>query len=403
MIAEGFMVLQKAFLVRCTVAVLIGGAGIAAHAAAPVVPFKLGTFDVKGQEKVGLVLRDAVVVDIAVANQEYERRNGRAAKVRAPADMKDLITRYDAEVGPRLRELARFATDAGTAEFIHPMNQVKTLPPVRPAVILNAGSNYPEHAAGIIAQGARGAAAAGAPNAGGAAGAGGPPGAGGAPGAGGPPAGARQASQSMPGYWERPAGETRPENPYLFLKSPTTVVGAFDDIIIPKGRVQVDWECEFTVVIGNEAKNVSVANAPMHIFGYTAQIDVSDRGGRGDRKMGGSVDWLVQKNHDTFGPIGPFIVPKEFMPNPMNVRHYFTLNGEIKQDSNTSRSEYGIHDMVSFGSNNLTLRPGDLIAMGSPAGANIDTGAQRWMKAGDTAVCTIEGIGEQKHRVVDQK
>ena len=145
------------------------------------------------------------------------------------------------------------------------------------------------------------------------------------------------------------------------------------------------------------------ADAPKHIFGYTAQIDVSDRGGRGDRKMGGSVDWLVQKNHDTFGPIGPFIVPKEFMPNPMNVRHVFRLNGEIKQDSNTSRSEYNIYDMVSYGSNNLTLRSGDLIALGSPAGANIDTGSQRWMKAGDVASCMIEGIGEQKHNVVAQK
>jgi len=400
------MVRQNRMLVRCAVALLTGGAAIGTHAAAPAVPFKLGTFQVGAQEKVGLVLRDAVVVDIAAANLEYERRNGNAARVRAPADMKDLISRYDADVGPRLRELARFATDAGTAAYVHPLNQVKTLPPVRPAVVLNAGSNYPEHAAGIVAQGAAGAAG-GAP-------AGGPPGAArppaaGAPGTGAPPAGAppagfaRQPSTSMPGYWERPAGDPRPENPYLFLKSPTTVVGAFDDIILPKGREQIDWECEFTVVVGAEAKSVSVADAPRHIFGYTAQIDVSDRGGRGDRKMGGSVDWLVQKNHDTFGPIGPYIVPKEFLPNPMNTRHVFRLNGEIKQDSNTSRSEYNIYDMLSYGSNNMTLRPGDLIAMGSPAGANIDTGSQRWMKAGDVASCAIDGIGEQKHNVVAQK
>ena len=89
------------------------------------VPFKLGTFDVRGQEKVGLVLRETMVVDIAAANQEYERRNSSAAKVRAPADMSDLIARYDAEVGPRLRELARFATDAGAANYIHPMSAVE--------------------------------------------------------------------------------------------------------------------------------------------------------------------------------------------------------------------------------------------------------------------------------------
>ena len=78
-----------------------------------------------------------------------------------------------------------------------------------------------------------------------------------------------------------------------------------------------------------------------YIFGYTIQIDVSDRGGRGDRKMGGS-DWLVGKNHDTFGPLGPFIVPKEFMKDPMNVEHTFTLNGQVMQDSNTSRMSHNM-------------------------------------------------------------
>lgn len=390
------MVLRTSLRVRCVAAVL-GSVAFATHAASPPgVPFKLGTFELRGQEKVGLVLRDAVVVDIAAANQEFERRNANAAKVRAPADMKDLIARYEADVGPRLRELARLATEAGSAAYVHPLAQVKTLPPVRPAVMLNAAANYPEHAAGIVAQGARAAPAAGAPPAAGPPGPGGPP-------AGGPPTGPRPPGQSMPGYWERAAGDTRVDNPYLFLKSPTTVVGPFDDVVIPKGREQIDWECEFTVVIGRPSKNVSIADAPRYIFGYTAQIDFSDRGGRGDRKMGGSVDWLVQKNHDTFGPIGPYIVPKEFLPNPMNTRHYFTLNGEIKQDSNTSRSEYNIYDMLSFASNMMTLQPGDLIALGSPAGANIDTGAQRWMKPGDVAACAIEGIGEQKHNVVAQK
>ncbi len=89
-----------------------------------------------------------------------------------------------------------------------------------------------------------------------------------------------------------------------------------------------------------------VADAPNHVFGYSIEFDVSDRADRGDRKMGGGPDWLVQKNHDTFAPIGPFIVPKEFMPSPMNTRHYFTLNGEIKQDSNTCRMEYNLWEML---------------------------------------------------------
>ena len=150
---------------------------------------------------------------------------------------------------------------------------------------------------------------------------------------------------SAPGIWERKAGDTR-DNPYLFLKSPTVVTGASDPIVIPRGRDHIDFECEFTVVIGKRAKYVPVAQALDHIFGYTIQIDVSDRGGRGDRKMGGS-DWLVGKNHDTFGPLGPFIVPKEFVKDPMNIRHTFTLNGQVMQDSNTSRMSHNIYELLA--------------------------------------------------------
>jgi 2-keto-4-pentenoate hydratase/2-oxohepta-3-ene-1,7-dioic acid hydratase in catechol pathway len=156
------------------------------------------------------------------------------------------------------------------------------------------------------------------------------------------------------------------------------------------------------VVVGKPARNVPVASAADYIFGYSIQLDVSDRGGRGDRKMGGGPDWLVQKNHDTFGPIGPFIVPKEFVPAPMNVRHYFTLNGEIKQDSNTGRMEYNLWEMLSYASNILSLKPGDMIALGSPAGTNIERADPSWIKAGDIGTCVIEGIGEQKHRFVAQ-
>lgn len=203
---------------------------------------------------------------------------------------------------------------------------------------------------------------------------------------------------SAPGIWERPANDPR-DNPYLFLKSPTVVIGATDPIEMPRGRDRIDFECEFVTVIGKPAKSVSVSAAADHIFGYSIEIDVSDRGGRGDRKMGGS-DWLVGKNHDTFGPLGPVIVPKEFLPNPTNTRHTFTLNGEVMQDSNTSRMDYNVFELLSYASNILTLNPGDMIAGGSPAGTNIERADPRWMRAGDKAVCSIEGIGQQVHEVV---
>ena len=185
-------------------------------------------------------------------------------------------------------------SSAGSAPaYAYALNAVKTLPPVRPSVQLNAGANYVEHEQGIAQQqgaaGGAGAARGGAPA---------------------PPA------TSAPGIWERRAGDTR-DNPYLFQKSPTVVIGNNEYIVVPRGRTNIDFECEFAVVIGKRAKYVPLANANEYIFGYTAHHDVSDRGGRGDRKMGGS-DWLIGKNHDTFGPLGPFIVPKEFVKDPMN-------------------------------------------------------------------------------------
>jgi 2-keto-4-pentenoate hydratase/2-oxohepta-3-ene-1,7-dioic acid hydratase in catechol pathway len=168
---------------------------------------------------------------------------------------------------------------------------------------------------------------------------------------------------------------------------------------MPVGRDRIDFECEFAIVIGKTAKHVPLDRAADYIFGYTIEIDVSDRGGRGDRKMGGS-DWMVGKNHDTFAPLGPFIVPKKFLPDPLNTRQTFTLNGEVMQDSNTSRMTHNIYELLHYASNILTLSPGDIIAGGSPAGTNIERAEPRWMRAGDTAVCDIEGVGVQSHPVV---
>ncbi len=347
-----------------------GGGTLAAVGGADV-PYKLGTFERNGQAFMGLVLRDTQVVDIVQANAAFESSNSAAAKLTAPADMKELITKYDSGWKDRLAALARAVSAGGTApSFAYAVESVKALPPVRPSLILNAGGNYSEHTQGIAAQQQRAGAAPEPPS----------------------------QAVTAPGIWERQPGDRR-DNPYLFIKSPTVVIGAGDPIVMPRGRTNIDFECEFDVVIGKPAKYVPIDRAADHIFGYTIQIDVSDRGGRGDRKMGGS-DWLVGKNHDTFGPLGPFIVPKEFVKDPMNIRHTFTLNDEVMQDSNTSRMDHNVYELLHYASNILTLNPGDIISGGSPAGTNIERAEPRWMRAGDTAQCTIEGIGVQKHAVV---
>jgi 2-keto-4-pentenoate hydratase/2-oxohepta-3-ene-1,7-dioic acid hydratase in catechol pathway len=282
-----------------------------------------------------------------------------------------LIARYADEWKPRLTALAQAIPATGAPAYAYAMDAVRPLPPVQATLILNAGGNYTEHTQGIAAQQQR--------------------------------AGARPEASvkavAAPGIWDRKADDPRPENPYLFLKAPSVLSGANDPIVIPRGRTNIDFECEMAAVIGRKAKNVAVESAGDYIFGYTIQIDVSDRGGRGDRKMGGS-DWLVQKSHDTFGPFGPVILPKEFHKDPFNTRHTFTLNGDVMQDSNTNRMSHNFHELLHYASNILTLSPGDIISGGSPAGTNIERSEPRWMRAGDVAVCTVEGIGTQKHSVV---
>jgi len=363
----------KGAVAAVVLAVALAGcsSGTGAQSGGAAVPFKVGTFERNGQALVGLVLRDSQVVDIARANAAFESSNASAPKLAPPSDMKVLISRYDAEWKARLGSIAKDASVAKAAPaYAYALDTLKVLPPVRPSVILNAGGNYVEHTAGIAAQQQR---------------------------AGSAPA-AESKAVSAPGIWERKPDDTR-DNPYLFQKSPTVVIGANDPIVMPRGRTNIDFECEFDIVIGKPAKYVAIANAADYIFGYTVQIDVSDRGGRGDRKMGGS-DWLIGKNHDTFGPLGPFIVPKEFVKDPMNTRHTFTLNDQVMQDSNTNRMSHNIFELLHYASNILTLNPGDVISGGSPAGTNIERAEPRWMRAGDTATCAIEGIGTQIHSVV---
>jgi 2-keto-4-pentenoate hydratase/2-oxohepta-3-ene-1,7-dioic acid hydratase in catechol pathway len=371
-----------ALVVAGAVAV-IASAGLRAQGGAAVA-FKLGTFEQGGRTFVGLVLRDAQIVDIARANAAYETANASGPKLTAPADMKQLIARYDSEWRARLMAIARTVPATGAPAYVYAVSAVKILPPVRPSVQLNAGGNYVEHEQGIATNQARaGGAAAPAARGGGA------------------PAGrgaAAPAAVSAPGIWERKPGDTR-DNPYLFLKSPSVIVGNNDPIVVPRGRVQIDFECEFATVIGKPAHYVPVDKAADYIFGYTAHHDVSDRQGRGDRKMGGS-DWLIGKNHDTFGPLGPYIVPKEFIKDPMNTRHTMYLNGMVMQDSNTRNMSHNIWELLSFASNITTLNPGDVISGGSPAGTNLERADPRWMRAGDMAKCDIEGIGALTNPVV---
>ena len=335
-------------------------------------PFKLGTFDQNGRAFVGVVLKDAIVIDLAQASAALKAP---AAKVAAPTDMKDLIARYDAGVRARIGEVlanTKPLEGTGRPSFVHDLTAVKTLPPIMyPTTMLNVAVNYRAHAAEM---------------------------AGGVPQAGGPaPGDALPGTTSAPGIWERKPDDKR-WNPYMFFKSPTIVIANGEAIRLPVGRTSIDWECELGVVLGRTADHVPIDRAGDYIFGYTLENDVSDRAGRGDTRHGS--DWVLGKNHDTFAPMGPFIVPKEFVPNPQNLQVKFTLNGQVMQDANTSLMIHSIPELVSYGSNILTLRAGDVLATGSPAGVGSARNPPIFFKAGDVSVCTYEGIGTLTNPIV---
>lgn len=350
-------------------AVLIAVAGVALGAQAPAqptVPFKLGTLQFGNRTFVGVVVGDSVI-EIAAADTALTT----GTRVTAPADMKDLIARYDTGIRARIVEIVRaFSGAAPKPAFVRGLADVKILPPIMyPATMLNAAVNYREHGVEM----SRGAspqqqAPSGAP----------------------PPGIAPAGTRSIAGIWERAAGDTR-WNPYTFLKSPTAVIAHNESIRVPRGRLQVDWECELGVVIGKSASQVPVAQASGVIFGYTNEMDVSDREARGDARYGS--DWLIAKSHDTFAPLGPFITPKEFVPDPKNLRVTFTLNGQLMQDANTSLMIHDVFELVAYGSSILTLRPGDVLATGTPAGVGSARSPAVFLKAGDKTSCTYEGVG----------
>ena len=329
-------------------------------------PFKLGTFSDSGRVFLGMVLRDALVVDISKANSGLA-----GTKPNIPSEMKDLILRYE-QLRPRLYAIANTAAAATGARpaYIRDLKSMKTLPPVMPGTILNAAVNYVEHA-NEMQMGVNSSVTMSKDQ--------------------------EKIKEGIPGIWDRKPGDTR-QNPYLFLKAPAAVIANGEAIRIPPGREQVDWECELDAVIGRAASHVPVEHAADYIFGYTLQNDVSDRGVRPDNRHGS--DWFIAKSHDTFAPIGPFIVPKEFVKNPMKLSQKFILNGKVMQDSSTERMTHDVYEIVSFASNVITLHAGDLVSMGSPAGVGAGRAQPVFMKSGDTSVCTIESIGTLSNPVV---
>jgi 2-keto-4-pentenoate hydratase/2-oxohepta-3-ene-1,7-dioic acid hydratase in catechol pathway len=359
---------------RLAIGALIVCAASAAATAQNVTPFKLGTFERQGTPFLGVVLRESVVIDLAAAHAAIQTP---ASSIAAPTDMKDLIARYDAGVRARILEIVRSVNAAGASRppYVYELTAVRIRPPIMyPTTMLNVAVNYREHDLEMAVLRDQ-VTAQNAPTAG----------------------GALPGTRSAPGYWERAPDDTR-WNPYMFMKSPAAIVAYGEPIRLPPGRLQVDWECELGVVIGRPASRVPVAGAADYVFGYTIQNDVSDRGGRGDTRYGS--DWVVSKNHDTFAPLGPYITPKEFIPDPQALAITASLNGQILQEANTSLMIHDVWEQVAYASNIMTLRVGDIIATGTPAGVGSARTPPVYFRPGDRSSCTYEGVGTLTNPVV---
>ena len=332
----------------------------------PAEPFKVGTFEIRKTPTVGLVLRDSMIVDIAAANSAVP-----GTKLTAPREMIDLIERYDSGLRSRLVEIVNYLSAnnrlvTSRPDYVHDVKSVRTMAPIiYPSKILNAAVNFYSHVneAGTAEEQAT----------------------------------ARRQRREQRGV------------PYLFLKPGRgAVVGNGDDVIIPYGRDRIDWEVELGAVIGRTAKYVDASNAQDYVFGYTVSIDVSDRGGRPPGGFGSGSDWFVGKGHDTFAPMGPWIVPKEFYGDPMkNLRQTLSVGGTQLQEARAGDMIHSLWELIEYGSSIVTLYPGDVInngtSGGTAAGSAQTRAGSRFLKPGEVIEASIDGIGTLRMPVVAEE
>ena len=358
-------------LAMLTALAVVVGVGPAAAQGNPAVssaePFKLGTFDLGGEPRIGIVLRDTLVVDLVAANRALER-DPSYPPIPMPPVMVDLVGRYEYGMKTRLYEIVNYLvrgnrlTGPARPAWVHDVKAVDVLAPLMPGKMLNAAVNFYTHV------GETGT-----------------------------------AEEQKKAEAERRA---KRGVPYLFIK-PTrgAVVGDGDDVVIPYGRDRVDWEVELGIVIGRAARDVSADKAAEHIFGYMVTVDVSDRGGRPPDSRPGS-DWLVGKGHDTFAPMGPWIVPKEFYGDPMKrLRQTLTVDGKVMQEAGASDMIHSIYELIEYGSSIITLYPGDVVNNGTSGGTGMGQayrGAERFLKPGEKMTASIEGIGSITMNVVGE-
>jgi len=325
--------------------------------------FGFGMFKHQGRTFVGLVMRypvepqqiGGVVVEMPAAARA-------AGQTGIPTDVMSIIERWET-VGPQLKKIVAHVgplIDKNRPAYVHDYKALDVLAPFVPRLALYGFGNYravlntPE------------------------------------------PASPRPPAPSIPGLWERSPNDDRPVNPRIF-QIPNTAevfIGDGEPVIIwhaDKGRNQYEYECELLGVVGKKMRRVPVDQVKDYIMGYTITNDISDRQGRGaDTWPSASNDPLLRKGKDSSKPIGPFIVPAEFV-DPLNMRLKMTVGGVLVQDASTKQAWHNVYEYGTYLSNLITVPPGTVIAMGTPPGSH--GGLGRFMVDGDIQICSYEGLG----------
>ncbi|MCH7565718.1 MAG: fumarylacetoacetate hydrolase family protein [Gemmatimonadetes bacterium] len=362
---------MRSTIVAAVLVALTGPGGLSAQDVDVAEPFKVGTFEIGGAPTVGLVFRDALVVDLGAANAALET-NPVYPRVPMPEDMLELIGQYENGLKFRLYEItndlvaSNRLSGSSRADYVHDLGDVRTLPPIMyPGKVMNAAVNFYTHACEGCTE-----------------------------------------EQLQARTLER---QQNRGVPYLFLKpSRGAIIGSGDDIVIPYGRDRTDWEVEMGTVIGRAGKYIAASRAEDYVFGYMVTIDVSDRGGRPPGGFGSGSDWFVGKGHDTFAPQGPWIVPKEFYGDPMERLHQMlTIDGVTVQEATAGDMIHSLWELIEYASSLITLYPGDVLNSGTSGGTSsgaFETGVRSgYLEPGETIAASIEGIGTLHHTVVGEE
>jgi 2,4-diketo-3-deoxy-L-fuconate hydrolase len=319
-------------------------------------PFRLATLARPGGSPfVAIVLGDDAV-DLSAAHATY-RASGRGSALSATDSIFSLLERWEANF-PVLQEIVAFLEKEGLHPGAAKFASLRALPPVmRPGKMFYAAQNFQEHVDEMNRAGMT-------------------------------PTGGPQFT-----------GEKSMTIPYLFLKAPSCLAGAFDDIELPLGMKRIDWEAEIALVIGRKGKRIKAERALEHVAGFMTTNDVScrDLQIRSDRPALRS-DWLGGKSHDKFAPMGPFLVPRAFVPDHMNLFIRLSVNGDVKQNGNTSQFIFTPEEQIEFASNILTIETGDVFSCGTCGG--VGQGTNAFLAPGDVMETEIENLGKMRNRFV---